>query len=160
MQSLTNARPLPLKPIMPRHDPIHLLQSSYAFVASVATRYGDLDPQAHINNVSVASIYEEGRSQFLHWLVENAEQTLEPPNRMIAQVTINYISQLYYPSTLTVATSILQIGRSSYRIGQAIFQDGQCCGLCETVVVHSDRQRNMEISASWRKTLLKAAMQH
>lgn len=135
---------------MPRHDPIHLLQSSYAFAASVATRYGDLDPQAHINNVAVASIYEEGRSQFLRWLVENAELTLEPPNRMIAQVTINYVAQLYYPSTLTVAASILQIGRSSYRIGQSIFQDGKCSGLCETVVVHSDRQRHMEISENWR----------
>lgn len=145
---------------MPRHDPTRLVQTSYTYAASVSTRYGDLDPQAHINNVAIATIYEEGRSQFVRWLAEHAELALEPPHRMIAQVTIDYLAQIYYPSALTVAAGILEVGHHSYRIGQAIFQGGQCVGLCETVIVHSDRQRSVSISQNWKKVLMKAAMQN
>lgn len=139
----------------------HLFQQTgyYPFHTEISPRYGDLDPQVHINNVAVASLYEEGRARFLRWLSEQALRPLDPPKRMIASVKIDYLAQIYYPSNLSIAAGIFAVGRSSYRIAQAIFQDGRCVGLCETVVVHSDGQRSREISSVWRKTLERGAIQ-
>lgn len=143
---------------MPRHDPARLSLEHYPCIAEVGTRYADLDPQAHINNVAVAAIYEEGRSQFLRWLTANAETELEPPRRLIAEVRIRYLAQIYYPSQLCVAAGILGIGQRSYRIGQAIFQNGQCAGLCDTVIVHSDGQSAVDITSAWRHALEQSAV--
>ncbi|MNG09447.1 hypothetical protein D3C84_928660 [compost metagenome] len=142
---------------MPRPDALLLRLETYPFLAEVRTRYSDLDPQNHVNNVAVASIYEEGRSQFIRWMVDNAGSELEPPRRMIAEVKVSYLAQIHYPATLRVAASILYLGQRSYRIGQALFLADQCVGLCETVVVHSDGLRGIAISDAWRETLQRAA---
>lgn len=140
--------PAPEAPLQPAE--------SYPFSAQISTRYSDLDPQNHVNNVAVAAIYEEGRSRFIAWLVANIEQDLEPPQRMIAEVRIRYLKQIHYPTTLSVTAKILHIGERSYRIGQALFQAGVCLGMCETVIVHSDGLRSVAISEAWRSTLLRA----
>lgn len=142
---------------MPRPDALLLRLETYPFLAEVPTRYSDLDPQNHVNNVAVASIYEEGRSQFIRWMVDNAGSELEPPRRMIAEVKVSYLAQIHYPATLRVAAGILHLGQRSYRIGQALFNAGQCVGLCETVMVHSDGLRGIAISDAWRKPLQRAA---
>lgn len=142
---------------MPRPDAFRLRPETYPFSAEVRTRYSDLDPQNHVNNVAVAAIYEEGRSQFIGWMVDSATGELEPPRRMIAEVKVSYLAQIHYPATLRVAAGILHLGQRSYRIGQALFHADQCVGLCETVVVHSDGLRGIAISEAWRETLQRAA---
>jgi acyl-CoA thioester hydrolase len=144
---------------MSKPDAFRLCPATYPFSTEVRTRYSDLDPQNHINNVAVAAIYEEGRSQFIHWLVGNVKRELEPPRRMIAEVRVRYLAQIHYPATLTVAAGILSIGQRSYCIGQALFQNGQCVGVCETAVVHSDGLQGIALSENWREALQLAATQ-
>lgn len=143
---------------MSRPDAFRLSPETYPFAAEVRTRYSDLDPQNHVNNVAVASIYEEGRSQFISWMMNNARGELEPPRRMIAEVKVSYLAQIHYPATLRVAAGIVYLGQRSYRIGQALYLADQCVGLCETVVVHSDGLRGIAISDAWRETLQRAAV--
>lgn len=126
---------------------------AYPFLTEISARYGDQDPQAHVNNVAIASIYEDARARFLYWLADQALQPLDPPGRMIASLRIDYLAQLYYPGTFQIGVGIGAIGRTSYRMLLGIFQQGDCAGLCETVVVHSDRQNSREISQAWRESL-------
>lgn len=140
----------------PHTDPDRRRIDRYPFVGEVRTRYADLDPQVHINNVAVAALYEEGRGQFLRWLVGQAGEALEPPHRLTVEVRIGYLSQIGYPSTLAVTAGVLRIGRTSYVVGQGLFLEGRCVGLSETVIVHSDTRKSVEINAAWRRTLERA----
>ncbi len=36
----------------------------------------------------------------------------------------------------TLAAAVVATGRTSWRIGLGLFQDGACSGLCDTVMVH------------------------
>lgn len=135
-----------------------LKSANYPFIGQVPTRYADLDPQVHINNVAVAALYEEGRGQFLRWLADLGDAPLEPANRLIVEIKIGYLAQVHYPSTLAVNSGIVRIGRTSYVIAQGMFLAERCVGVCETVVVHSDGQRSKEITPAWRRTLERARL--
>lgn len=132
--------------------PPYLLQAeAYPFSTEVRTRYADLDPYKHINNVAVAAIYEEGRAGFLRWMMARGEN-IERVGRLVAELRIRYLAQILYPNTLQVTAGITHLGRTSFRFSQGLFLDGRCMGICDTVMVHSDGQRPVEISPTWRAT--------
>ena len=125
----------------------------YPFTGHVATRFGDLDLFSHVNNVATASLLEEGRSQYLTWLQAGAEPPLQRPLRMIAEVRIRYLAQIYHPAQLAVGGRIGQVNTRSFRLEQALFQDGRCLTLCDTVYVHTDGQHAVPIEPGWHARL-------
>lgn len=140
-----------------RPDPARLLPGHYPFHGQVATRFGDLDPYVHINNVATASLLEEGRCQFFSWLDALGPAPPEPCWRMIAEVRIRYLAQIYHPSSLLVGAAVAQVQRSSYTLSQGLFLDGRCLVLCDTVYVHTDRQRAVALDAFWQQRLARAS---
>jgi acyl-CoA thioester hydrolase len=111
--------------------------ASYPFTTSVQTRFQDLDPLGHINNVAMAALFEQGRVVF------NRTQLAERRNRpqglrwLIARVEITYLAEGHFPEPVEVASGIGPIGRSSWTIYSAAFQDGKCIGTCDTTVVQT-----------------------
>src|ERR1700761_4493612 len=92
-----------------------------------APRFGDLDPLRHLNNAALARIYEDGRVRFLD--SSGARTGWEPGCRfVVAEVTIRYLAEGRYPDPLVLGTGVLSIGRSSFVIAQALFQNGRCIG--------------------------------
>lgn len=43
------------------NDPQRLLLDNYSFQITIPTRFADLDTLRHVNNVAIASLYEESR---------------------------------------------------------------------------------------------------
>ena len=136
-----------------RHDPARLLPGHYPHKGQVSTRFGDLDLYSHVNNVATASLLEEGRSQFLIWLQSQPPQPATQTKRMIAEVRIRYLAQIFHPATLVVGNRISQIGSRSFVVQQALFQDGRCLTLCDTVYVHTDGLKAIALDAGWRERL-------
>jgi acyl-CoA thioester hydrolase len=135
-----------------RPDPRRLRLESYPFVAEVPARFGDVDPLRHLNNVAIAGIYEEGRVQ-LHRRIEADLVREKDSVTVIAQVTLRYLAEGFYPATLQVASGILKIGGSSYEMGSALFQDGRCIGLSETVLVYTRERRAHPMPQALRDAL-------
>lgn len=136
-----------------RPDPARLLPGYYPFHGQVDTRFGDLDPYVHVNNVATASLLEEGRSQFFTWLDALGPLPEEPSWRMIAEVRIRYLAQIYHPSSLHVGAAVTEINRSSFILSQGLFLGERCVTLCDTVYVHTDRQRAVTLTDFWRERL-------
>ena len=117
-----------------------------------------MDALRHLNNVALASIYEEARlrftSTFNHGPV--GDELARP---VLAEVTIRYLAEGRYPGVLTVGVGVLTIGRSSYVIGQALFQDGRCIGIAETVVVWTEDGRPAPIPDPFRQALATALIE-
>lgn len=108
--------------------------ASYPIALTVQTRFQDLDPNGHLNNVAFAALFENGRVRLNR---EARPLTERPANErtMVAAVTINYLREGSYPEDVTVCSGIGTLGTSSWTIEQAMFQKGHCIATCDTVVV-------------------------
>ena len=119
---------------MARPESWRLDPASYPVSLDVQTRYQDLDPNGHLNNVAFAALFEHGRVR-LNRGVRPMEERPEGERTMVAAVTINYLREGSYPDDVIVASGIGAVGRSSWTIEQAMFQHGLCIATCDTVVV-------------------------
>ena len=121
-------------------SPHRLDLTRYPYVTEIAPRFGDMDPLRHLNNVALAGIYEEGRVRF-GLSVTDSYVHQKGHRLVIAEVNIRYLAEGHYPAALTVAAGVLRVGNSSYVLGQALFQNGQCIGVCDTVLVYTADHR-------------------
>ena len=99
-------------------------------------RYGDLDPQGHVNNTVFATYFETGRVM----LLREKRNLLNPPGAtsVLARLDIRFLREMHWPGEVTIATATTRIGRSSYTFLQAIFQDGQCAATADATMVMID----------------------
>ncbi len=115
-------------------DPLRRDLAAYPWSTEVATRFADLDLNAHLNNVAIANLYEEGRVRFNYHL--RRANAVGRPRFLVARIEIDYLAEAHYPAVATLAAAVVATGRTSWRIGLGLFQDGACRGLCDTVMVH------------------------
>lgn len=108
----------------------------YPFSFDVATRWADLDMLGHINNVSMAALFEEGRGKFTHSL--DIHRAAKDIRWLIAGVEIAYLAEAHHPGSVTVASGIGRIGAKSWSIYSAAFQGGKCVATCETTTVYTN----------------------
>lgn len=125
--------------------------SSYPFSSKTETRFQDLDPLGHVNNVAMAALFENGRVRLNHDL---GVQRLEDSGRwLIAALQINYVAEAYFPHDITVCSGISRIGSSSWDISSAAFQHEKCVATCVTTLVLTDEQGSKPISDTLRDAL-------
>ena len=121
---------------MARPDPALLVPARYPFFCQVAPRYGDLDPQNHINNVALSGLLEEGRLR-LHMAC-----TPDRPHTawriMTGSFAVEYLGQSYYPDLLDIHAAVETVGRSSFTVLQLAFQRESLVSFARTVLVWVD----------------------
>lgn len=124
---------------MARPDPALLDAARYPFAQDVTTRFADLDPNDHINNVAMAAVLEDGRVRFNDAV---GFRTGMPPLRaMVASVGIDYLAQAHYPAPLRALAAVIAAGRTSWTVQQLMTQDGQPVAAARTVIVCVDGDR-------------------
>jgi acyl-CoA thioester hydrolase len=101
-------------------------------------RFGDLDPQGHVNNTVFATFFETGRVAFLR----EPDNPLNAPETttVLAQLDISFLKELHYPGSVEIGTGISHIGRTSFTFAQAIFRDGACAATARATMVMIDMQ--------------------
>jgi len=72
---------------------------------------------------------------------------------LIAHQSIDYLREGTYPGALEVGVGVLRIGRSSYRYGMAMFQDGACISVSEAVLVYADAHGPAPLPEDYRQRL-------
>ncbi|MEH6827759.1 acyl-CoA thioesterase [Parasphingorhabdus sp.] len=119
---------------MARPEPWQLIAKNYPVSVVTQTRFQDIDPNRHLNNVAFAAMFENARVRLNRGLRPWADR---PRNErsMVAAVTINYLREGQYPDDVEISSGVSRIGTSSYVITQAMFQNGQCLATCDSVIV-------------------------
>jgi len=99
-------------------------------------RFGDLDPQGHVNNTVFATYFETGRVT----LLRGPKDLLNPPGAtsVLAQLDIRFLREMHWPGAVEIGTATIRIGRSSYTFLQAIFHEGECAATAEATMVMID----------------------
>ncbi|RJF85901.1 acyl-CoA thioesterase [Sphingomonas cavernae] len=128
-----------------------LERAAYPYIHAAETRFQDLDPLGHINNVAMAALFESGRVRFNHSLGLGRRQ--KGIRWLIAKVEINYVAEAHFPDDVEIASGIGTIGSRSWTILAAAFQNGQCVATCDTVIVFTDTTGAIALPAEMRALL-------
>ena len=119
---------------MARPEAWQLIAENYPVSIVTQTRFQDIDPNRHLNNVAFASMFENARVRLNRALRPWGDR---PKNErsMVAAVTINYLREGQYPDDVEISSGVSKIGTSSYVIAQAMFQNGHCIATCDSIIV-------------------------
>lgn len=141
-----------MKPPIWRQD-----RAVYPHVFSVQTRYRDEDRLGHVNNIAIAEYYDEARSRFTREMFVQAGMSMK--SRIVtADSRLTYLAEVFHLNDVKIGTGILRIGSSSYDIGQGLFVDGVCKGICTTTFVQSSSTGSTPLSDELRAALNAAAL--
>ncbi len=126
-----------------------LLESAYPEFIRITTRFGDMDFNGHLNNVAFAQFFEDARVSFNRKLI--FDNDIHPSARdyrvLVASVEIAYVREGYYGPDVTVGIGVKRIGRSSFELGAAVFQDGHCLAVHDSTVVYKGVAEGMPARA-------------
>ena len=106
------------------------------YVTTDKIRYGDTDRQGHVNNAVFSTFLETGRVEILY--AAEARRHCTGASFVIATLSLEYLSPLFWPGTVTIETSVTRIGKSSIELFQRILQDGTHAANGRTVIVQVD----------------------
>jgi acyl-CoA thioester hydrolase len=116
-------------------------------------RYGDMDVNAHLNNVAIARLFEEARVQTLSALRGSPVGGGDPSSMMIVHVGIDYLAEGSYPDPIDAGLAVTEIGRTSFRLGLALFQKGRAIALADCAMVNLRERRPGPIGPELRAAL-------
>lgn len=140
---------------MSQHDKARLRLDNYPLRYETRALYSDVDANRHVNNVAFARWFEEGRAQ-LNERVAGPGALLNPPpgvQFLLVSLKLDYRAQVPYPATVTVASAVGRVSGASYVIVHALFHDGRCAALGESVVVRARDGRPVRLSEAERAAL-------
>jgi acyl-CoA thioester hydrolase len=113
-------------------------RSSYPLWTTDNIRYGDTDRQGHVNNAVFATFFESGRTGF--FAERNPALCTADTEFVIVRLEIDFRTELFFPGRVDIGTRVLAIGRSSFRLGQAVFNGDLCAATAACVMVLLDAE--------------------
>jgi acyl-CoA thioester hydrolase len=105
--------------------------------ATDTIRFGDLDPQGHVNNAVYASYFETGRETMFRR--PDLGVGVAGGTFVLAHTEISFLRQLRWPGTVEIGTAIARFGRTSFTVDQAIFSDDVCVATGNATMVLIDK---------------------
>ncbi|WP_421774495.1 acyl-CoA thioesterase [Gracilimonas sp.] len=87
----------------------------------IPVRFRDLDPLNHVNNALFNTYLEEARIQFLGEVGQMQNEFTQGKTFVLVKITIEYLKQITFPSTLLVGTGVGEVGNSSIEAVQGIY---------------------------------------
>jgi acyl-CoA thioester hydrolase len=126
------------------------------------TVYSDMDVNRHLNNGTFGRLFEEGRVDLHHRVFGSSAtpRSAHGPALLLATITMEFVREGRYPGSVEVATAVTRVGRSSFELAQAAFQDGACIALADCVMVKAARGPEVgpvSLTEAERETLAKLA---
>ena len=99
-------------------------------------RFGDLDPNQHVNNAVYATYFETGRVT----LMKDRSRGLMPEGLawIMARLDIHFHAELRWPGTIELGLGLAKFGRTSVTFDQVVFSNGRCVASALSVNVLID----------------------
>lgn len=121
-------------------------------------RYGDLDPQGHLNNAKYLTYFEQARVQYFTELgLFSKDQSFTEIGVIIADIHIQYLAPVFWGTSLKVGVRAARIGRKSITMDQGLVASaGEPVYALGTVILVAYDYRThatMPVSEAWRETI-------
>jgi acyl-CoA thioester hydrolase len=132
--------------------------SQFRFYHPVEVRYGDLDPQGHVNNAKHLTFFEQARIQYMIELgLFTKDQSFMKIGVILADVHITYFEPVYFGQNIKVGVHAAKLGMKSMTWEQNIVdaETGKELAKGEVVIVTYDYKegKTIPIPQKWRETI-------
>ena len=127
-----------------------LAPEKFPFCYEMQSRFSDLDKVGHVNHVNLMAYFQEGRNRFFYAfeLLKAAHCGL-----VVAALNVEFAGDLFHPDPISVHAGLLDVGRSSFRVGQIAVQNGRIGAYAEVVQVARGEQGSIALPDAWRPIL-------
>ena len=150
----------------PRNDILNgiirlMLQCNFYYPVEI--RYGDLDPQGHVNNAKHLTYFEQARIAYLIKLgLFTKDQSFMEIGIILADVHVTYFEPVYFGQSIKVGVLISKLGNKSMIWEQNVVdvETGKELAKGEVVMVTYDYREEKTISVphEWREKI--SAFEH
>jgi acyl-CoA thioester hydrolase len=134
--------------------------SDYHFYHPIEVRYGDLDPQGHVNNAKHLTYFEQAR--LYYWInmgLFAKDQSFLELGVILADIHITYLEPIYHGQNIKVGVRVARLGNKSMTWEQNIVDTdtGRELTKGEVIVVAYDyvAQKTIPIPPDWRGKIIK-----
>ncbi|MBN1146436.1 MAG: acyl-CoA thioesterase [Anaerolineales bacterium] len=131
--------------------------SACRFYHPIEVRYGDLDPQGHVNNARYLTYMEQARIAYIAHLGLWKGISFLDIGVILADVHLTFKSPIQYGQQIRVGVQVTRLGNKSFTIQHSIedTQTSEQLAACQAILVAYDyrRGRTVPIPDQWRETL-------
>lgn len=133
--------------------------ADFHFYHPVEVRYGDLDPQGHVNNAKHLTYFEQARVAYMIELgLFTKDQSFMEIGVILADVHITYFEPIYFGQNIKVGVHTVKIGNKSMTWEQNIVEaeTGKQLAKGEVVMVTYDykQEKTISIPPEWRERII------
>ena len=130
----------------------------YKFFHPVEVRYGDLDPQGHVNNAKHLTFFEQARIAYMIELgLFTKDQSFMEIGVILADIHITYLAPIYFSEHIKVGVHPLKLGNKSMTWAQNIVdvKTGKELARGEVVMVTYDYRegKTINVPREWREKI-------
>lgn len=133
--------------------------SDFHFYHPIEVRYGDLDPQGHVNNAKHLTYFEQARVAYMIELgLFTSDQSFMEIGVILADVHITYLEPIYFGQKIKVGVHTARLGNKSMTWEQNIVDAGSGRELSrgDVVIVTYDyrQEKTITIPHKWRERFI------
>ena len=132
--------------------------ADFRFYHPITVRYGDLDPQAHVNNARYLTYLEQARVAYVAHLGLWDGRSFMDIGIILADIHLTFQAPIQFGQAVQVGLRVARLGNKSldmhYQIEET--QSGREFAKGSTVIVTYDYRSGatMPIPDKWRKTII------
>jgi len=130
----------------------------FRFYHPIEVRYGDLDPQGHVNNAKHLTYFEQAR--IAYWIelgLFTKDQSFMEIGLILADVHLTYLEPIYYGQNIKVGVHIAKLGNKSMTWQQNIVDadTGKELAKGDIIMVSYDyrAEKSISIPQEWREKI-------
>lgn len=133
--------------------------SDFHFYHPIEVRYGDLDPQGHVNNAKHLTYFEQARIAYMIELgLFTRDQSFMEIGVILADVHITYLEPVYFGQKIKVGVQAAKLGNKSMMWKQNVVDadTGRELARGEVIIVTYDykQETTIPIPQKWRDTFI------
>jgi len=132
--------------------------TNFRFYHPIEIRYGDLDPQGHVNNAKYLTYFEQARIFYLIQLgLFSRDQSFMEIGVIVADVHIKYHAPTRYDDQIKIGVRTSKIGNKSMIVEQCVMNinTGEIVTVGIVILVTFDYREHKTISvpSEWREKI-------
>jgi acyl-CoA thioester hydrolase len=130
----------------------------FRFHHPIEVRYGDLDPQGHVNNARFLTFFEQARVSYLIQLgLFSKDQSFLDVGIIIADAHITFLAPVYFGQDVRVGVRVSRVGNKSMSMDYQVTDgaNGQELATGSTALVAYDYRlhKTIPVPEEWRKKI-------
>lgn len=134
--------------------------SKIKFFHPIEVRYGDLDPQGHLNNAKYLTYFEQARVQyFIHLGMFTEDESFMDLSEILAELRVTFHAPVQFGMPVKVGACVSKLGNKSMTMEQSIvhIETGQILATEEVILVAYDyhAEKTIPIPDEWREIITK-----